>query len=173
MVNSRTGAIEHEYADVWFSWSPDGQTLAHFGVLQIYTAPNGDNCCLFFNDATVYPRDCHFDGDKRAPASHHTRPLTSIHTFFPPLAWSPDSHKLAFLEKVYNWHYGDPYNRDFNGSASEVRYYLAIVAAGKPEIGYSVSDPHGNLRVAWIDDVAIEAAGRRYDLSSNPPYAIP
>jgi hypothetical protein len=173
IVNSQTGKVEHEYGGVWFGWSPDRQTLAHFGVLQLYTAPEGDNCCLLFNSATVYPFGCHFDGEQRVPGSNRTRPLASIHTFFPPLVWSSDGLKLAFLEKVYNWHYGDPYNRDFYGRASEVRYYLAIITAGRPAVGYSVPDPKGNLKIAWINDSAVEAAGRRYDLSSNTPYAIP
>jgi hypothetical protein len=173
IVDARTGAVEHEYAGVWFGWSPDGQTLAHFGVLQRYTAPDGDNCCLLFNDTTVYPPGCRFDGENRGPQQNHTRPLAAIRTFFPPLVWSPDSRKLAFVEKVYNWHYGDPYNRDLYGRASEVRYYLAIITEGQPAVGYTIPNPHGDTRVAWINDSVIVAGGQQYDLSSHPPVAIP
>lgn len=174
IVNSQTGALIHEYAGVWFMWSPDRQTLAHYGVLQRYTAPDGDNCCLMFNAASVYPPGCHFDGERRSSPHHsHTRPLASIHTFATPLVWSPNSRRLAFFEKIYNWHYGDPYNRDFFGRASEVRYYLAIAGAGEPAVGYAIPDIPATTEVKWINDSEIEAGGRQYDLSLHPPAAIP
>lgn len=92
------------------AWSPDRQILATTKVPERFATPEGANYTLLLNGHVVYPKP---------KKSHWFSAYTDQHTFLTELKWSPESHKLAFLEKVYDWEYSDPYNRDFEGSGKQ------------------------------------------------------
>jgi hypothetical protein len=51
-------------------------------------------------------------------------------------ALAPDHTQVSFLEKIFDWEYYDPFGRNFDGEARNVRDYLMIAsedhAAGYP-----------------------------------------
>ncbi len=76
------------------AWSPDHQIVATTKVPQAFVTPEGGNYSLLFNGKLVYlPRA------KRSWFSAYEH----WHSFLSPLAWSPDSQRVAFVEKIYSW----------------------------------------------------------------------
>ncbi len=180
IVNTKTENVEDDYPGFYFQPSPGGKLLARIGILQRYGSPLGQKYCLLFNRATIYPPDCTFEGE--GPATHPFAPkhkhfsndaYSGIHTFLSPLAWSPDSRHAALVEKVFNWDYSSPYNRDFNGYANHVRYYLAIISADRPPVGYSITAPVNPLQLQWQTPSQLTLEGAVYNLTANPPRTIP
>lgn len=173
VLNAQNGQVEAKYAGLWFLWSPDRRTLAHIGVVQRYGTPEGNNYCLLFNERTVYPPNCTFEG-KLAPTAHGHRPgkFAPIHTFYPDLAWSPDSQRLAFVEKTFVWEYLDPFNGYWAGTASDVHHYLVVAPATGEVERYSLEHMMGEPHVSWASDTTIDVGGQMFNLTANPPRPI-
>ncbi len=146
-------------------WSPDHQVLARTQVEQRFVTPAGAGYCLVLNDRPTYPVRC--DKPRRHPA------YTNIHNFLSELAWSPDSRKLAVVEKIYDWEYSDPYNRDFDGEVKTQRFFLAIVSRDGPAAGFQLESAPPNAQPRWTDGNHLVLNGRTFDLNATPPQPIP
>lgn len=145
------------------AWSPDHQILATTKVSERFVTPEGANYTLLLNGHVVYPKP---------EKSHGFSAYKDQYTFLTELKWSPESQKLAFFEKVYDWEYRDPYNRDFEGSASKKRYYLAIVSRSGIAAGYRIDRVPTNPRIDWHGASKVALNGRIFDLKVNPPGSI-
>jgi hypothetical protein len=145
-------------------WSPDHQVLATTKINERFVTPEGVDYTLFMNGRRAYP-----------PKPKHTffAAYTNEHTFRSNLTWSPDGQHLAFTEEVYDWHYMDPYNSDFNGYASEKRYFLVVVTRDGKPAGYRLSDIQSGAEPRWDGPDAVSFAGRDFDLRTDPPGKIP
>lgn len=144
-------------------WSPDHQFLATTKVQQRLVTPEGGNYKLLINGKLVYPtktRHGLFSAYK------------DQHTFLSELAWSPDNQDLAFIEKIYDWEYLDPYNSDFAGWASNMRYYLTIVSPDGVAKGYRLDHVPADFDVQWVGPDRVELNDRIFDLRANPPQPI-
>ena len=93
------------------AWAPDHQALATTKVSEAFATPEGGNYQLLLNGQLVYPKK---------PKHSWFHAYEDQHTFLSKLAWSPDSRRLALVEKVYDWEYTDPYNRYFDGTVSRM-----------------------------------------------------
>jgi hypothetical protein len=151
-----------QYPGYWFMWSPDHQTLADVKLDVKFGTPAGENSCLFLNGTAVYPAGCY-----RAKESY-----SHIHTFILPLLWSADGSKVAFVEKIFDWEYLDPFLRYFDGEASNVHYYLVIASAGHTG-GYAISSAASQQFPVWQSNSRLQLGDMTYDLDSNPPSSIP
>ncbi len=145
------------------AWSPDHQILATTKVSERFVTPEGANYVLLLNGRPVYPEH------KKARWSSA---YTNEHTFLTELHWSPDSQRVAFLEKVYDWEYSDPYNRDFDGWASKIRFYLVVVSRDGKVAGYPLSWLLREGDVQWPAASKLTINGRLFDLDTNPPGPI-
>ncbi len=143
--------------------SPNGQILGTTEVPQSFVTPEGGNYKLLLNGVLVYPAK---------PKRFHFSAYENWHTFLSAMAWSPDSQYVAFVEKIYNWEYTDPYGRYFDGRASNRRFVLAIISReGKPR-GYQLKGEPETYNLRWIGPGQIAFEGRTYDLESHPPGII-
>src|SRR5579864_2483285 len=156
-----TGA-EAQYPGYWFKWSPDRKTLAYVKLDVMFGTPAGENSCLFLNGAAVYPAGC----------DHARESYSHIHTFILPLAWSADGHKVAFVEKIFNWEYIDPFLRYFDGEASNLHYYLVIASADRAA-GYAINTMAAQQVPVWQSSSRLTLGDTPYDLDSHPPPSIP
>ena len=145
------------------AWSPDHQILATTKVLDRFITPEGANYTLLLNGRAVYPKP---------RKSRWFSAYSNQHTFLTELAWSPDSQNVAFFEKVYDWQYSDPYNSDFQGEVSNMRYYLVIVSRTGTGAGYQIDRAPPDPRVDWLGNSKIALNGRRFDLHADPPRPI-
>ena len=143
-------------------WSPDRQTLASTEVSSRFVTPEGGDYQLLLNQKLVYPKK------KRGWFSAYQ----NVHTFVSEFSWSPDSEHVAFVEKVYDWEYVDPFNSDFSGSASELRFYLAIVSNDGTARGYLLPEHLESATVRWQSPIEIDVNGRTFNLERNPPRPI-
>ncbi|MBV8834810.1 MAG: PD40 domain-containing protein [Acidobacteriaceae bacterium] len=177
IVNAGTGAIEHQYGGMWFRPSPDGKIIARVGVAQRYATPAGMRCCLTFNDNVVYPAGCTFEGIGSESRGKQKNFLgdeyTGIHTFLSEPVWSPDGRAVVFVEKVFDFHYDDPYNRDFNGRISSLEYYLAIVGRDGAVRGYRVPSAKRSNSLTWLGTTGIRMNGHSFTFSAQAPETIP
>lgn len=146
------------------AWSPDNQIFASTQASERFVTPEGANYTLLFNERVVYP--------KPNKKSRWFSAYQNQHTFLSELEWSPDSQNLAFVEKIYDWEYTDPYNRDFNGSVSKERYYLVVVSRAGHAAGYPIQRPLENPAVLWRGPSKIVIDGQVFDLHANPPSPI-
>jgi hypothetical protein len=151
-----------EYPGSWFMWSPDHQTLADVKLDVKFGTPAGENSCLFLNGIAVYPAGC----------DHAKESYSHIHTFILPLVWSADGSKVAFVEKIFDWEYWDPFLRYFDGETSNVHYYLVVASAGRAG-GYAISAPAAQQVPAWQSSSRLQLGDMMYDLDANPPSSIP
>ena len=151
-----------EYPGYWFQWSPDHKTLADVKVDVRFGTPAGENSCLFLNATAVYPAGC----------DHAKATYTHIHTFMLPVVWSADGSKVAFVEKIFDWEYLDPFLRYFDGEASNVQYYLVVASAGQTG-GYAINSPASQQVPVWQSNSRLQLGAMTYDLDSSPPSSIP
>jgi len=151
-----------QYPGYWFVWSPDHQTLADVKLDVMFGTPAGENSCLFLNATAVYPADC----------NHARESYSHIHTFILPLVWSADGSKVAFVEKIFDWEYFDPFLRYFDGEASNAHYYLVIASTGHVE-GYAIDSEAAQQVPAWQSNSRLQLGDMTYDLDSSPPSSIP
>jgi len=145
------------------AWSPDHQILATTKVSERFVTPEGPNYTLLLNGCVVYPKP------KKA---RWFSAYKNQHTFLTELHWSPDNQSVAFFEKVYDWEYSDPYNRDFEGSVSNKRYYVAIVSRTGKAVGYPVVRAPKNPHIDWRSPARLAFSGRIFDLQTDPPESI-
>jgi hypothetical protein len=153
---------ETQYPGYRFEWSPDRKTLADVKLDVMFGTPAGENSCLFLNGHAVYPPRC----------DHAKESYSHIHTFLLPLVWSADSTKVAFVEKIFDWEYTDPFLRYFDGEASNVRYYLVITSADHAA-GYPIDAVVAQQTPAWQTTSRLTLGGVPYDLDSHLPASIP
>ena len=151
-----------EYPGSWFQWSPDHQTLADVKLDVKFGTPAGANSCLFLNGTAVYPAGC----------DHAKESYNHIHTFILPLVWSADDSKVAFVEKIFDWEYLDPFLRYFDGETSNVHYYLVVALAGHFG-GYAISSLASQQVPVWQSSSRLQLGDMTYDLDANPPSSIP
>jgi hypothetical protein len=161
MFDIQTGSAV-EYPGSWFMWSPDHQTLADVKLDVKFGTPAGENSCLFLNGIAVYPAGC----------DHAKESYSHIHTFILPLVWSADGSKVAFVEKIFDWEYWDPFLRYFDGEPSNVHYYLVVASAGRAG-GYAISAPAAQQVPVWQSNSRLQLGDMTYDLDANPPSSIP
>ena len=145
------------------AWSPNGQILASTKVPEQFVTPEGGNYKLLMNGKLVYPA--------KVPHGWFSA-YKDQHTFLSPLVWSPNSQDVAFLEKVYDWEYYDPYNFYWEGRASKLRYYLAIVSADGRAFGYRLTQVPDDIELEWRGPEQLELDGRTLNLQTNPPQPI-
>jgi hypothetical protein len=151
-----------QYPGYWFKWSPDHQTLADVKLDVRFGTPAGENSCLFLNATAAYPVGC----------DHAKTSYSHIHTFILPLLWSTDGSKVAFVEKIFDWEYLDPFLRYFDGETSNLHYYLVIASAGHVG-GYAIDSVAAQHVPAWQSNSRLQLGDVTYELDSNPPYSIP
>jgi hypothetical protein len=140
------------------AWSPDHEVLATTKVPQAFVTPEGGNYRLLLNGKVVYPTKA-----KRIWFSTYE----NQHTFLSPLEWSPDSQHLAFVEKVYDWEYTDPYNRDFTGRVSNLRFYLVVVSRDGQVSRYPLGPVPQELNLRWTEEDQIILNKRRFDIRTH------
>jgi hypothetical protein len=145
------------------AWSPNHEYLATTKVGQRFVTPEGGNYKLFLNGKLFYPTKV---------AHGLFSAYKDQHTFLSELEWSPDSRHVAFIEKIYDWEYYDPYNRYWDGWASKMRYYLAIVSTDGTAKGYRLPEAPQSLSLAWLAAGRIVYNGHTFDLATNPPQPI-
>ena len=146
------------------TWSPDHKVLATTKVPQAFVTPEGGNYRLLLNGSLTYPRKA-----KRAWFSAYE----NQHTFLSPLEWSPDSRHVAFVEKIYDWEYTDPYNRYFDGRVSNLHFYLAVVSLDGQASGYQLDHVPLNIQLEWKQADEISFNGRSFDLRNDVFKPIP
>jgi hypothetical protein len=146
----------------WFVWSPDRKTLANVKFDVRFGTPAGQNSCLFLNERAVYPPNC----------DHPKATYNNIHTFLLPLVWSPDNTRIAFVERIFDWEYEDPFGRYFDGEARNVRYYL-VIASPDRAAGYPINGSAAQQIPAWQGNSRLMLGAMQYDLDSLPPAPIP
>jgi len=151
-----------QHPGYWFIWSPDHQTLANVKLDVMFGTPAGANSCLFLNGNAVYPAGC----------DHAKESYSHIHTFILPLVWSADGSKVAFVEKIFDWEYWDPFLRYFDGETSNVRYYLVVALAGRAG-GYAISALAAQQVPVWQSGSRLQLGDMTYELDANPPSSIP
>jgi hypothetical protein len=151
-----------QYPGYWFIWSPDHQTLADVKLDVMFGTPAGANSCLFLNGTAVYPAGC----------DHAKESYSHIHTFILPLVWSADGSKVAFVEKIFDWEYWDPFLRYFDGETSNVHYRLVVALAGRAG-GYAISALTAQQVPVWQSNSRLQLGDMTYDLDANPPSSIP
>ena len=78
-----TGRLLEEKAGSWFAVSPDGRSVAQRAHVPHGAPPPFDSASLLVNDQIAYPAE----GD------------TTYHHFVGGVSWSPDSSRLALLDK--------------------------------------------------------------------------
>jgi hypothetical protein len=151
-----------QYPGYWFIWSPDHQTLADVKLDVMFGTPAGANSCLFLNGTAVYPAGC----------DHAKESYSHIHTFILPLVWSADGSKVAFVEKIFDWEYWDPFLRYFDGETSNVHYYLVVASAGRAG-SYGISALSAQQVPVWQSNSRLQLGDMTYDLDASPPSSIP
>lgn len=145
------------------AWSPDHQVLATTKIDERFLSPEGADYTLFLNGRRVYP-----------PKPRHAFfAYPSEHTFRSDLTWSPDGQYLVFTDEVYDWHYIDPYNSDFNGYAADKRYFLVVVTRDGKAAAYRLTGVPLDEEPHWDGPDTISLAGKKFDLRTNPPGKIP
>ena len=157
----QTGSAD-QYPGYWFEWSPDHKTLADVKLDVKFGTPAGENSCLFLNATAVYPPGC----------DHAKESYSHIHTFILPLVWSADSTKVAFVEKIFDWEYLDPFGRYFDGESSNVHYYL-VIASATHATGYEINSVAAQQMPVWQSNSRLQLGDMKYELDSNPPSSIP
>jgi len=162
VFNIQAGS-EQQYPGSWFQWSPDHKALADVKHDALFGTPAGQNSCLYMNGDAVYPPNCR----------HARSTYTHIHSFITPLSWSPDSTRLAFVEKIFDWEYDDPFVRYFDGAASDVHYYLVIASSGHAASGYPLSLADAQQTPVWQTNSRLTLGNQTFDLQSRPPNPIP
>ncbi len=161
VFNIQAGS-EAAYPGYSFDWSPDGKTLADVKLDAMFGTPAGQNSCLLLNGQAIYPARC----------DHTKETYSHIHTFLSPPVWSPDSSKVAFVEKIFDWEYEDPFIRYFDGEASNVRYYL-VIASENGAAGYRLDPAAAEQVPAWQTNSRLMIGSQALDLESQPPVPIP
>jgi hypothetical protein len=146
----------------WFQWSPDRKTLANVKLDVRFGTPAGQRSCLFLNERALYPPGC----------DHAKESYNNIHTFLLPLVWSADGSKAAFVERIFDWEYYDPFGRYFDGEAKNVRYYL-VIASKDHAAGYPIDAVAAQQIPAWQGNSHLMLGNMTYDLDSLPPAPIP
>ena len=145
-------------------WSPDGKTVAAAEVEQRYVTPNGAGFILLLNGKPVYP----------AKRKHGwLTGYDDIHTLLSELVWSPDSQNVAFLEKVYDWEYLDPFNGYFDGAVTRQRFYLAIVSKEGHVKDYRLKTMPGQPNLHWQDAETLSLHEHTFQMAGHPPSSIP
>ena len=130
---------------------------------EAFATPEGGNYQLLLNGQLVYPKK---------PKHSWFHAYEDQHTFLSKLAWSPDSRRLALVEKVYDWEYTDPYNRYFDGTVSRMGFYLAIIDREGRVSGYKLADVPEDIRLAWPNPQTVVLNDRTFDLRTNLPQPI-
>ncbi len=87
VLDTRTGQRSASYlvACCLLEWSPDGSKVAYTGAIPHFGSPQEKSSRVEVNGLEVFPR---------------RRPHGIIHEIDSPLAWSPDSRRIAFLDVV-------------------------------------------------------------------------
>jgi len=161
LFDIQTGSAA-QYPGYWFIWSPDHQTLANVKLDVMFGTPAGANSCLFLNGNAVYPAGC----------DHAKESYSHIQTFILPLVWSADGSKVAFVEKIFDWEYWDPFLRYFDGETSNVHYRLVVAAAGSAG-GYAINSLAAQQVPVWQSNSRLQLGDMTYDLDANPSSSIP
>ncbi len=141
-------------------WSPDHQVLATTKVPVAFVTPEGGNYSLLLNDTLVYPMEKKhwwFSG------------YSHWHTFLSDLVWSPDSRRVAFVEKVYDWSYLDPYNRDFEGEATNKRFYLTVVSRDGKVGRYLLDGRSDQISLRWQGPNKLCLNDEAFDIQKASP----
>ena len=145
------------------AWSPDHQVLATAEVSQRFVTPEGAGCHLLLNQHRVYPPK------KRKWFAGYD----GVHTFLSELSWSPDSQRVAFVEKIYDWEYTDPFNYDFAGTLKKQKFYLVLVSKDGRTAGYALPPNPDSATLHWLTADQLALGKHTYDLETNPPKPIP
>ena len=145
------------------AWSPNHQIRASAEVSQRFITPEGASYRLLLNQHRVYPPKqrkwfAGYDG---------------IHTFLSEFCWSPDSRHVAFVEKIYDWEYTDPFNSDFGGTLKKVKFYLVLVSETGRSAGYALAAKPDSESPHWLDARRLSLGKLTYDLAANPPKPLP
>lgn len=143
--------------------SPDAKIVARVRIDTRFGTPAGENSCLFLGSRAVYPPKC----------DHAKDTYTHIHTLLSTLAWSPDSSKVAFVEKIFDWEYYDPFGAYFDGAVSDLHYWLVIAGSDSSVAGYRLRHFDGAANPHWSSNTVITLGGEPFDLHANPPARVP
>ena len=177
VVLNTSAQVIGEYIGDVFAWSPDRRMLARVGIYERFGTPAGLNSCLYFNYESVFPQGCDFQDilhnshvSLKAGTKGSKPGYTNIHTINGPLAWAPDSEHLAFILKVFNWQYSDPYSRYLDGVESAVRYYLAVASPRGGVLGCSLATSPGRAEIEWLSSTEVALNGVKYDVQA-PSFA--
>lgn len=161
VFNIQAGS-EAAYPGYSFHWSPDHKTLADVKLDVMFGTPVGENSCLLLNGQAIYPSGC----------DHAKETYSHIHTFLSAPVWSPDSSKVAFVEKIFDWEYTDPFLRYFDGEASNMRYYL-VIASDHSAMGYRLNPVAAQQVPAWQTNSRFMLGSQVFDIESQPPIPMP
>ena len=177
VLNALSGKVEKEFPGLYFSWSPDHQTLAHVGWIIHFATPANQNYCLLFNDRPVYTPGCSNEVNatpKKVPARRaelkngatrrgnrtavHVEPahFVNVHQIDPPLVWSPNGRNLAFVERIYDFDWGMDETGEETRETSNSRYFLAVVSTGHPAVGYRFSETVSMTQLEWLNDSRVK-----------------
>lgn len=186
VLNADSGKVEQEYPGLLFSWSPDRRTLAQVGFIVHFAPPSSQNNCILFNGKPVYTPGCsnQLEPDiKRTQGRRGTQEepahYKNIHEINSSLVWSPDGRTLAFYETIYDFDWGVDAKREETMDRKNYRYFVGLVSAGHPAVGYQLAEPADwTVRIKWLNNSQLHLSGdkpidRTFDLIANPPKPIP
>lgn len=201
VLNAVSGKVEKEFTGLYFSWSPDYETLAHIGWIIHFATPASQNYCVLFNDKPVYTPGCSNEVRPTTAQKKPSQPLQSkrgvanggsipaaqklpdhyenIHEISYPLVWSKDGRNLAFVEMIYDFDWGLDEKGEETREFGNQRSFLAIISTERVAVGYPLTGPVGNAEIEWLSDSRLrlrnsdKSVDRVFDLVADPPKPIP
>lgn len=166
-LDQESGQALRHWLGFGFAWSPDNSHLAYHGWIPHFSPPFGHSSYLQIDGKTVYPPHA-VTSAVSSPGPHGTRlePHTiqesgglyrNIHEFYGAFFWAPDSKRVAFIDRIYDWKSVD--NTLMDAGEQNVRFFLVIAGEGiKPSV-LPVSDGcNSRLQIEWRNDREINVA---------------
>jgi len=173
-MDPSSGKMLKHWLGFAFTWSPDKSHLAYHGWIPHFSPPFAHSSYLQIDDRTVYPPEAItgasvHEGPHGAKLEEHSiiesgglyRNIHEFRQFF----WAPDSKKVAFIDRVYDWKEVENKPRDIG--EQNVRRFLVIAGVDiKPSILPIVKSCNSQNRIEWRNDdeldLSCSAGSTRY-----------
>jgi hypothetical protein len=151
------GQMLHHWLGFAFTWSPDKSHIAYHGWIPHFSPPYGHSSYLRIDDRTVYPDDSISrapvsDGQYRVEESNGI--YKNIHEFYK-FFWAPDSKKIAFIDRVYDWR--DVKDQPSSLGEQNVRRFLTIVDLHADSTAVRIPNSCDSKSwIEWLDNVQLD-----------------
>lgn len=157
IVDLSTARVVANYLGFWFTPSPDRKWIAHVGFMPHFAPQYAHNYYLQIDGKTIYPSGLKAGDEFSARTdSRDSFLFRDIREFRSLLVWSPDSKRIALIERMFDFHVDKADPNYQAGEERNPRFALIVVTTGGKTVRRALKPFEGRAEVKWVSAGSVQ-----------------